>query len=124
MIGKIYWSVFPFYDSKNNCNAFKKRPVLVIAGPRNNDYTVLPISSVTKKQNLDADYDFELDITKYPKLNLSKICYLRTHKQTIVHQASLTSLICDFKTEYLDLYLDAMALFEKFEKEVIDSAVN
>ena len=64
MIGKIFWSVFLFYDAKNSRNAFKKRPVLVISGPRNNDYTVLPISSVTKKQNLDSDYDFELDIKK------------------------------------------------------------
>ena len=123
MIGKIYWSVFPFYDSKNSRNAFKKRPVLIISGPRNNDYTVLPISSVTKKQNLDSQYDFELDINKYPLLNLNKTCYLRTHKQTIVHQASLTTMICDFKTVYPDLFIETMTLFEQFEKEVLDNSI-
>ena len=123
MIGKIFWSVFPFYDSKSSRNAFKKRPVLVISGPRNNDYTVLPISSVTKKQNLDSDYDFELDIQKYPLLNLAKNCYLRTHKQTIVHTASLTTMICDLKTVYPDLYFEVIALFEKFEKSVVDGAI-
>lgn len=49
MIGKIYSSVIPFYDSVKQANSYKKRPVLIIGGPRNNDYTVLPISTVTKK---------------------------------------------------------------------------
>ena len=93
------------------------------ANIRNNDYTVLPISSVTKKQNLDPVYDFELNIQKYPQLNLNKTCYLRTHKQTIVHQASLTTMICDFKTVYPDLYVEAMALFEQFEKEVVETVL-
>lgn len=123
MIGKIYWSVFPFYDSRKGCNGFKKRPVLILSGPRNNDYTVLPISSVTKKHNLDPDYVLELDTTKYPKLKLAKNCYIRTHKQTIVHQASLTSQISDLKNDYPDLYLEVISLFEKFEKEVINAAI-
>ncbi len=42
---------------------------------------------------------FSVDVTKYPKLNLLKNCYIRTHKQTIVHKASLTSQISDLKAD-------------------------
>ena len=76
MIGKIYSSIVPFYDMKSGKNSFKSRPVLILSGPRNNDYTVLPISSVTKKQNLDLEYDIELNPQIYPNLNLQKICYV------------------------------------------------
>ena len=123
MIGKIYWSVFPFYDCRNQRNSFKKRPVLIIGGPRNNDYTVLPVSSVSKRQYLDGDYDLELDPQKFPMLGLSKVCYLRTHKQTIVNQSALTTEICDFKSVCPDLYLQAMVLVEKFEKMLIDGSI-
>ncbi len=30
MIGKIYSSVTPFYDSKKGMNSFKRRPVLIM----------------------------------------------------------------------------------------------
>ena len=37
MIGKIVSSITPFYDNRLGMNSFKKRPVLIIGGPRNND---------------------------------------------------------------------------------------
>lgn len=43
MVGKVYLSVVEYYDSKTKTTRKKGRPVLVVAGPRNNDYTVLPI---------------------------------------------------------------------------------
>lgn len=104
MIGKIYSSVIPFYDSINRKNSYKKRPVLIIYGPRSNDFTVLPISTITKRQNLDAEFDIELNPSKYPNLNLVKQCFVRVHKQTTVHQASLTTQIADLKQEYPELY--------------------
>ena len=55
MIGKIYSSVIPYYDSAKKANFYKKRPVLIIGEMRNNDYTVLPISTVSKKENLYID---------------------------------------------------------------------
>ncbi len=124
MIGKIYWSVFPYYDRKAGKNSFKKRPVLIISGPRNNDYTVLPVSSVSIKSNLDLEYDIEIDPSTYPALGLLKTCYVRTHKQTIVHQAALTTMIGDMKTDYEDLYLDIMMTLEKFNKTVLDSSLS
>ncbi len=68
MIGKIYSSVVPFYDRVKQAKAFKRRPVLIIGGPRNNDYTVLPVSTVSNRQNLDADYDIEIYLNILGKL--------------------------------------------------------
>lgn len=123
MIGKIYSTVFPYYDSKIQKNSFKKRPVLIIGGPRNNDYTVLPISTVTKKANLDSEYDLEINPANYPLLHLDKLSYVRVHKQTTVHKVSLTSLIGDMKTEYADLYLSVLEKLEEFNKRTIDNAL-
>lgn len=123
MIGKIYSTVFPYYDSKTQKNSFKKRPVLIIGGPRNNDYTVLPISTVTKKANLDSEYDLEINPANYPLLHLDKLSYVRVHKQTTVHKVSLTSIIGDMKTEYADLYLNVLEKLEEFNKITIDNAL-
>lgn len=123
MIGKIYSTVFPYYDSKTQKNSFKKRPVLIIGGPRNNDYTVLPISTVTKKANLDSEYDLEINPANYTLLHLDKLSYVRVHKQTTVHKVSLTSLIGDMKTEYADLYLNVLEKLEEFNKITIDNAL-
>ena len=123
MIGKIYSSVIPFYDSAKQTNSYKKRPVLIIGGPRNNDYTVLPISTVTKKTNLDADYDIEVEPTKYPLLNLNKVSYVGTHKQTTVHRASLTTQIGNMKDDYEDLYLNVLEKLEEFNNMTLNDAL-
>ncbi len=123
MIGKIYSTVFPYYDSITQKNSFKKRPVLIIGGPRNNDYTVLPISTVTKKANLDPEYDLEINPANYPLLHLDKLSYVRVHKQTTIHKVSLTSLIGDMKNEYADLYLKVLEKLEEFNKITIDNAL-
>ena len=124
MIGKIYWSVFPYYNSKTGKNSFKKRPVLIISGPRNNDYTVLPVSSISIKSNIDADYDIKIEPSVFPALGLPQVCYVRTHKQTIVHQGALTSMIGDIKNSYEDLYLDILVKLEKFNQDVMNSNLN
>lgn len=123
MIGKIYSSIFPFYDSKIGANSFKRRPVLIISGPRNNDYTVLPVSTITRKEHIDSDYDVKVEPGKYPKLNLNRTSYIRTHKQTTVHQASLSGEIGDLKTEYEELYLTVLGKLENFNKMIMDSAL-
>lgn len=123
MIGKIYVSVVPFYDSVKQANSYKKRPVLIIGGPRNNDYTVLPISTVTRKANLDTDYDIEVDPAKYPLLNLDKLSYIRTHKQTTVHTASLTTQVSDLRASYEELYLTVLAKLEEYNNGILDNAL-
>ncbi len=123
MIGKIYSSISPFYDNTKCVNAFKRRPVLVISGPRNNDYTILPVSTITHKECIDPDYDVKVEPDKYPRLNLNRISYIRTHKQTTVHQASLIKEIGDLKAEYEELYLTVLEKLESFNKMVMDNAI-
>ncbi|MGN0373443.1 MAG: type II toxin-antitoxin system PemK/MazF family toxin [Enterocloster sp.] len=123
MIGKIYSSVTPFYDSAKGMNSFKCRPVLIISGPRNNDYTVLPVSTITHKEHVDPDYDVKVEPAEYPKLNLNRISYIRTHKQTVVHHASLVRQIGDLKTEYEELYLTVLEKLESFNKLVMNHAL-
>lgn len=123
MIGAIYVSITPFYNSATKTNSFKNRPVLIIGGPRNNDYTVLPISTISNKINLDADYDIEIDPAKYPLLNLSQLSYVRTHKQTVIHRGSLTSKIGDMKADYADLFERVLDKWKAFNKEIENNAL-
>lgn len=121
MIGKIFSSVVPFYDNRRGGNSFKKRPVLIIGGPRNNDYTVLPVSTVSNRRNLDWEYDVEIDPAKYPLLHLNRLSYVRTHKQTTVHRASLTSQIGDMMADYGELYGKIMEKLTDFNQSILEA---
>lgn len=123
MIGKLYSSTFQFFDVKKQALSFKNRPVLIIGDQRNNDYTVLPVSTVSRKENLDSEYDVEIIPQNYPKLNLAKISYVRTHKQTPLHRGSLHKEISDLKSEYPDLFLEIMTKVEKFNKNLIENSM-
>ena len=72
MIGKIYWATFKYYDIRLHKMAFKKRPVLIIGQADVNDYVILPISRVTRKEYLDQHYDFEMQVVDYPMLCLKE----------------------------------------------------
>jgi len=122
MIGKAYWATFKYYDSSLHKMAFKKRPILIIGQADEKDYVVLPISRVTKKENLDSRYDFEMQIVDYPALSLKAVSYIRTHKQAIANVGELADCIADFKEEYPDAYLSVLALVEEFQKELINKA--
>lgn len=122
MIGKIFSSIVPFYDNRAGRNSFKKRPVLIIGGPRNNDYTILPVSTVSNRRNLDPDYDVEIDPARYPLLHLNKVSYVRTHKQTTVHRASLTSPIGDMWADYRELYLEILGRLADFNRNIWNHA--
>ncbi len=97
--------------------------MLIIGGPRNNDYTVLPVSTITHKEHIDSEYDVIVEPVAYPKLNLNKTSYIRTHKQTTIHQASLVRGISDLKTEYEELYLNVLEKLEDFNKTLMNSAL-
>lgn len=124
MIGKIYWSIIPYFDVKKGRNSYKRRPVLIIGDIRNDDYTVLPISKVSKKQYLDSVYDVEVKQVDYPNLKLTCDSYIRVHKQTTVHRAMLRDEISDLKCAHEDLYLSVLELFEQRNKELINSALS
>lgn len=50
MIGKLYTCIVEYYNTKEHRLAWKSRPILIIGEPRNNDYTVLPVSTISEKK--------------------------------------------------------------------------
>lgn len=123
MIGKAYWAIFKYYDSSAHRMAFKKRPVLIIGKVDESDYIVLPISRVTRQEHIDQRYDFEMQVTDYPKLSLKNTSYIRTHKQSVANIGELANQIADFKNEYPDAFVEVIALVEEFQKKLIDEAL-
>ena len=122
MIGKIYVSMVEFYDAKNQKNSIKARPVLILSNVRNNDFTVLPISTISNTQNIDLDYDIEVNPQIYQNLNLKKISYIRTHKQTVTHRASITKVIINVKKMYPALYTRVIdKVEEKYKINIIEA---
>lgn len=122
MIGKICIAIFPFYDIKLKKNLYKQRPVLIIGEAINNDYTILPVSTITKKENIDIYYDIAIDPKKYPKLNLDKYSYIRTHKQTVIYKDMIKGEISDLKEEYLEIYSDILNKLKEFNIKLIEKA--
>lgn len=123
MIGKAYWAIFKYYDSSAHRMAFKKRPVLIIGKADESDYIVLPISRVTRQEHIDQRYDFEMQVTDYPKLSLKNTSYIRTHKQSVANIGELANQIADFKNEYPDAFVEVIALVKEFQKKLIDEAL-
>lgn len=123
MTGKICISIFPYYDIRTNKKSFKTRPALVIGGPRNHDYTVLPVSTISRPENIDAEYDIKVVPEAYPKLNFDKVSYVRVHKQTTIHESEIKKVIADMREEYEELYLAIMEKLEEFNASIIDKAL-
>jgi len=123
LIGKACISVTKYYDSSLHRLGFKQRPILVIGLADPSDYVVLPISRVTNQVNLDPVYDFPMEISTYPRMNLRAKSYIRSHKQFAVNSAEITKVICDFRQEYPSAYLDVLTLVERFQKDLIASAL-
>lgn len=126
MIGKIYRSITDYYDLSTNTTKKKSRPVLILSNPRNNDYTVLPLSTIGRRENVDLEYDIKLDPTLFPKLRLNKVSYIRTHKRLVVHRASLdiTSSLGDIKTDYPDLYLEIIEKMMNYNNIIEEEALS
>lgn len=124
MVGKIHVILTQYYDLRTRKNKTKARPALIIGEQRNNDYTVLPISSVSKRENLDADYDVEISPQKYPRLNIDHTSYVRTHKQLPVHRANVGKELSDMKGNYPNLFLSILEKRDQWNnllsKEALD----
>ena len=122
MVGWICSSVTPYYNSETKHMDYKKRPVLIIGDLINNDYTVLPISTVSKRENLHPVYDIKADPLYYPRLRLNKVSFIRVHKQTTVHKASIISTISNLKSEYPDLYSTVLTKLSEYNKYLMKKA--
>lgn len=124
MIGKICYTLTPFYDAVNQQNSFKSRPALIIANADSEDYVILPISKITHKNRIDLDYDISVDPAVYPKLNLKCVSYVRTHKQTVIHRSQIAKIIGDMKSEYEELYLNVLEKREIFSNKITEQAMS
>ena len=122
MLGWICSSTTPYYDTKTGRNAFKQRPVLVISELISNDYTVLPISTVSKRENLHFFYDIKVEPMLYPRLRLNKESFIRAHKQTTVHRAAVVRKISNLKTEYPDLYSLVLERLSEYNTNLVSNA--
>lgn len=122
-VGKAYWAVVQYYDSASSEMKFKKRPIIVIGKADNNDLVVLPISSITKRYNRNAKYDYQIDPIDYPKLRLKHTSFIRTHKQTVLHEAEIVTEICDFKNEYEEAFLEIITRVSEFQEGLINDAL-
>lgn len=123
MMGKVYLSVVDFYDIALQAMRTKTRPVLIVGGPHENDYTVLPISTITNRINLNSYYDIPIPPQDRAVLNLRRECFVRTHRQMPIHAAALVKELGDMKSDAPALYLDAVAKMEEFQKEIVTYAI-
>lgn len=123
MIGKVYLSVVDFYDVKLNATNRKVRPVLIIGGPNENDYTVLPISTITNRANVNAYYDILVSPQDRTILNLKRECFIRTHKQMQIHVAALIRELADMKKDLPDLYLETIGKMDEFQHEIVKYSI-
>lgn len=124
MKGKVYTSVTPFYDTFKKANSFKIRPVLILGESDAGDYVALPISRVTKSVNISTDYDIPVIPSQYPLLNLNALSYIRVHKQTIIHKASIHKMVSDMRNSYPDLYLNVLEKLEQYNKQLMSNALD
>lgn len=124
MIGLVCISAFKYYDIAKRRMAFKGRPVLVIGQADESDYVVLPISRVTKRENLDSHYDYEMNPEIYAEsaLQLSAVSFVRTHKQSVLNEGEITKQVLDLRKEFPVAYEEIINLVEEFQKELINKA--
>lgn len=123
MIGKVYLSVVDYYDARTGATRRKTRPVLVVGGPNENDYTVLPISTIPHREHVNAHYDILIPAQERVVLSLNSECFIRAHKQIPMHTAALLRPIGDMKKDAPSLYLDALGKMEEFQKNVLNYAI-
>lgn len=119
MIGKACVSALKYYDTRAQKMSFKNRPVLIIGQADDTDFVVLPISTVSKKEFLDAVYDVRISPTNFQAMNLKQDSYIRTHKQTVISQTEISYDIADFKKLYPDKFSKILDKVRDFQEKMI-----
>lgn len=123
MIGWYCIAIFPYYDTRVGKMRFKKRPICIIGKADSLDYITLPISKVSHRENIDGEYDIEIMSKDYPLMNLKFDSYIRTHKQTVTHQAEIIKQVTNLKEEYSELWLEILSKVEDFQRQVINAGL-
>ena len=118
MIGKICSFSMPFYNIRTGAKSYKLRPALIIYGPMDDEYTVLPVSTIKDSRHRHPKYDVKLDPANYPRLQLRDVSYVRTHKQATMHKTDLHCEISNMKAEYPEKYTELLQLTKEFNDEI------
>jgi len=127
VIGKIYPSYFVYYNAKQKKERIKSRPVLIIADPigkKDTEYTVLPLSTLSRNEFHNDEYDVALDAAKLTKAELDADCYIRTHKRTTIYASNIDFKKCivDLKREYPGIYRDVLKKMTAFDQFITKTA--
>ena len=90
LVNTVVKSRMHYYDIKTQSVRFKVRPILIIAIERNyfhTDLTVLPISSVSNKKNIDYKFDISIGKIECPTLQYitKDYCHVRVHKPNTIN---------------------------------------
>ncbi|RKL68124.1 hypothetical protein CR203_06450 [Salipaludibacillus neizhouensis] len=101
-VGNIVKALEKFYNTRTGSMDVKARPVLIIGcedtfhNPLNIDYEILPFSEICSFKP-DINYDIHIDSNTIKLYNLTKQCYLRSHKTSWIHSKNirLESPICN-----------------------------
>jgi len=123
IIGDVCVFASPYYDTVRRRNDFKARPSLIIGVADLGDYNILPISKVTDRRYLDADYDIPVFPSNYPNLNLNDPSYVRVHKQTVFHDRALHQVLSNMKTSYPELFLSVIVKLEEYSNKLIENSL-
>ena len=113
----------PYYDRKTGSIKFKARPVLILKAEKESgfsDFTVLPISSISFKNNIDQKFDVEVTKGMYPLLQLTKdVCYIRCGKFMTIDNNNLgIKVISNLKDSYPDLWEHIISLAKEYISDV------
>lgn len=118
MIGKIVITLFPYYDHKQHRYGYKARPALVIGKfPYEDDeYVVLPIATLKRKEFYHPLYDYAIDPNDYQDLGLKEYCFIRCHKQTTINKAMIGKIIGDLKRDHNDIYRHVIYRMKEYDR--------
>lgn len=121
MGGKIVKCLTQYYDIGLHRISIKSRPALVLKSPENDDYVVLSVSTIPNRINVNPVYDIEIDPSKFPKINLTRLSYIRTHRMVSIpiQQIDGSIIIGDLKSDYEELFLEIVEKVEQFHNEVM-----
>lgn len=113
----------PYYDNRTNSIKFKARPVLILKAEKESglsDFTVLPISSISFKNNIDQKFDVEVTKEMYPLLQLTKdVSYIRCGKFMTINNSNLgVPDISNLKDSYPALWEHIISLAKEYISDV------
>ena len=122
MIGKIVKCLTQYYDARLQRISSKSRPALVLKSPEDDDYVVLPISTIPNRTNVNPVYDIEIDPSKFSRINLTRLSYVRTHRMISIpmQQIDTSIIIGDLKSDYEELFLEIVEKVEQFHNEIME----